>query len=464
MNIIKVNLIIALLAGVLSSCSKSSTAEPFVPVNPTVDSLRVPQYGTPFNKVPDPRDVVIYQVNMRVFSQQGDFAGVVKRLDNIKSLGANTIYLMPIYPVGTEKALNSPYCIKDYTQVNTEFGNLQQLRTLVDEAHNRGLTVILDWVANHTAWDHVWMKQHKDWYLQDNNGNVVSPPGTGWNDVAQLNFGNKNMRLAMISAMRYWVLAANVDGFRCDYTDGPPVDFWQQATDSLRKVNTHTLLLMAEGSRPGNFNAGFQYNFGFGYFGYLKRIFEQKAPVSGIDSVNNAEYAQASDAQRMVRYTTNHDVNGSDGTPEELFGGKRGAMAAFVATAFMKNVPMVYNGQEVATPHRLTFPFTSTKIDWSLNPDVTVEYSNIINKRQSLDAVKRGEIQYYNTADICAYVRTLGTQQVLVLVNMRNTAETFHVPTSLQGTQWTNVFTNDNQVINATVAIAPFEYIVLKRN
>ncbi len=176
------------------------------------------QYGTPFSGVPDTWDATIYQVNTRCFSPTHNFQGVTARLDNIKSLGINVIYLMPIYPVGILNSINSPYCVKDYLTVGTEFGTLTDLRTLIDSAHCKGMSVIIDFVANHTSWDNSWIS-NKAWYQQDVNGNIVSP--NGWTDVAQLNFTNTDMRKALIAAMKYWVFAANCDGFRFDYADGP---------------------------------------------------------------------------------------------------------------------------------------------------------------------------------------------------------------------------------------------------
>lgn len=150
----------------------AQTTQQTVEVNPT-------QYGKPFDNVPDKRDVTLYQVNMRVFSKQGNFKGVLERLDSIKALGANVGYLMPIYPVGIVKTSNSPYCVRDYKAVNSEFGTLEDLRAIVDGAHSRNMAIILDWVPNHTSFDNPWTK-NKSWYLQDSSGNIISPPGTGW--------------------------------------------------------------------------------------------------------------------------------------------------------------------------------------------------------------------------------------------------------------------------------------------
>jgi glycosidase len=418
------------------------------------------QYGTPFSKVPDRRDVTLYQVNMRVFSKQGNFKGVIERLDSIKALGANVLYLMPHYPVGQFKSVNSPYCIKDYKAVNPEFGTLDDLRALVDGAHSRNMAVILDWVANHTSYDHIWIK-NKSWYLQDSSGNVISPSGMGWNDVAQLNFSNADMRLAMIDAMKYWVYEANIDGFRCDYADGPPVDFWKQAIDTLRNIKSHQLILLAEAKRQENYKVGFDYNFGFQFFGNLKKIYEHDHSARSIDSLNVEDYKGATEDQQIIRYTSNHDVNGSDGTPLELFGGERGSMAAFVVVAYMKSVPMIYNGQEVATPYRLTFPFTSNKVDWTINPGITAEYKRVIAFRNNSTAIRRGVLKSYSTDDVCAFTKQYGNEKVLVIVNLRNKAVDYVLPSALKNSSWTNVMQGSKQKLKDSIRLRPYSYLVL---
>ena len=421
-----------------------------------------PQYGKPFNKVPDRRDVTLYQVNMRAFSAAGDFKGVLARLDSIKAVGANVVYLMPIYPVGVLKTANSPYCVKDYRAINTEFGTLKDLRAIVDGAHKRNMAIILDWVPNHTAFDNPWTI-NKTWYLQDSAGNIVSPPGMGWNDVAQLNFSNSAMRLAMINAMKYWVLTANVDGFRCDYSDGPPVDFWKQAIDTLRHISTHKLLLLAEGSRSANFTAGFDFNFGFRYFENLKRIYAKERSVLSIDSLNTADNKVATSGQQMVRYITNHDVNGSDGTPLDLFGGEKGSMAAFVVVAYMNSVPMVYNGQEVGTPYRLVFPFTAKKIDWTINPAITAEYKKVIALRNSSVAIRRGILKTYTTNDVCAFTKVSGKQNVFVLSNLRNKTIAFKLPAVVKNTKWKDAIKGGSVILSDSITLQPYSYRVFKK-
>jgi glycosidase len=420
------------------------------------------QYGTPFANVPDRRDATIYQINMRVFNTQRNFQAVIARLDSIKALGINVIYLMPVFPVGAVNSVNSPYCVKDYKLVNTEFGNLTDLRNLVDGAHNRNMSVILDWVANHTSWDNAWIGSHKDWYLQNGAGTIISPPGTGWNDVAQLNFNNNDMRLEMIRSMKYWVYTANIDGYRCDYADGPPFDFWKQAVDTLRNITSHKLLLLAEGSRSNHYTAGFDYNFGFNFFSQLKTIYSNNQSVTGIDALNNSEYINASNGQQVVRYLSNHDVNGSDGTPLELFGGATGSLAAFIPVAYMKSVPMIYNGQEVGTPYRLPFPFTGTVINWTLNPAITAEYKKIIAFRNSSLAIRRGLLTSYSNADICSFTKEQGIEKVFVATNLRNNTINFTLPAAVANTTWNDAFTGNPVSLTTQISLQPYSYVVLK--
>ena len=194
---------------ILISCKEDEN----ILVEPLIDQDTTTVYGTPFQNLPEIDDIIMYEVNERAFSTSGNLQGVINRLDSIKALGVNVIWLMPIHPIGTINSVNSPYCVKNYFEVNPEFGTLADLRKLVEEAHNRNMAVIIDWVANHTAWDNPWIDSTK-WYTQDGNGNIISPAGTNWADVADLNFSNQNMRLEMIKAMRYWILTANIDGYK----------------------------------------------------------------------------------------------------------------------------------------------------------------------------------------------------------------------------------------------------------
>ena len=449
----KMNIINLLILSMLFSCSKKSASVD--PETPPIVIVQPVQYGTPFSQVPDPSDAVIYQVNIRAFSNAGNLQGVIARLDSIKALGVNVIYLMPVNPVGTTRAVNSPYCIKDYENVGAEFGSLTDLRAMVSAAHDRNMAVIMDWVANHTSWDHPWITANKSWYKQDASGNIISPPNTGWNDVAQLDFSKTDMRKAMIKAMQSWVYNANIDGYRCDAADFVPADFWKQAIDSLRNISTHKLLMFAEGTRSDHFTAGFQLEYGMGFYYNLKnRIFTQGGSVQTIDSINNVEYINAGNQNQVVRYTSNHDVDLSDGTPAELFGGNNGALTSFMIATLMKGVPMIYCGQEIGYSVRLNYFNNTTPITWTPTPAITNAYKAILAFRKSSAAIKTGALSSYSSNDVCAFVKTSGTEKVMVIANLRNANINYAVPAAFANTSWTNVFVGGQQTIGNTDSIS----------
>ena len=430
---------------------------------PAPAQQEVTQYGTPYKEVPAPEDAIIYQVNLHAFSAEGNFAGVQARLDDIKALGMNVLYLLPIYAVGEVRTVNSPYCVRDYEAVNSEFGTLDELRTLVAEAHKRKMAVLFDWVADHTAWDNPWIV-NKSWYKQDPAGNIVSPPNTGWKDVAALDYSSQEMRTAMIEAMKYWVYQTNIDGYRCDAADFIPFDFWQQAIKSLRAIDTHKLLLFAEGKRKDQFTAGFDLEYGMAFYNNLvNRIYGTHQSVQSIDILNTTEYRDAVGDDQVVRYTSNHDVDQSDGPPAATLGGRQGALAAFVVAAYMKGVPMIYDGQEVGCPVKLSFFDKSTPIDWAANPDLLAEYKRLIGLRNDCEALRKGELQSFDTDDVCAFSKSRDGQEVFVVVNLRNTPSAFTMPPALLGKRWTNAFDGTDAAIPVQVNLQPYQYSVYKK-
>ena len=455
-----INIVFVLIfSSVLASCSSSD--------NESTPAPAYPQYGTRFEKMPKKEDAVIYQVNIRAFSQAGTIKGVQEKLTSIQELGVNIIYLMPIYPVGVVRSaggLGSPYSVKDYKAVNTEFGTLEDLRVLVEEAHKKNMAVILDWVANHTSWDNAWITAHPDWYQKDASGNIIIPPGTNYNDVAQLDFTNTEMRSGMIDAMSYWVYSANIDGFRCDYADFVPQNFWSEAITALRKIKKNqNILMLAEGSKVSQFAAGFDYTFGFNFFSTLEKVFKENKSATTLQDSNATEYANNYNPEnRIVRYTTNHDVNLSDGTPLELFDGKKGSIAAFVVTAYMNSVPMIYNGQEVGYNKRIDY-FNRTPIDWSTaDLDMLAEYKKIIAFRNSSNALKKGTYKGYSSDAVSAFTMETATEKVFVLSNLTTATVNYTIPVSLSKLTWKDGFTGAAIPASTQISLLPFEYKVLK--
>jgi glycosidase len=420
-----------------------------------------PQYGTPFAGVPDPRDANIYQVHLRPYSAAGNFAGVTARLDAIKALGINVLYLMPHYPHGTDsRSSQSPYCIKDFKAVGSEYGTLTDLRTLVDGAHARGMAVILDFVVNQTSWDHAWITQHPDWYVRDGAG--VIQPLNPFPDVAALNFGNASMRAALVDAMRYWIFAANVDGYRCDYANNAPLDFWTNTINNLRGITSHKLLMFAEGDRLENFQVGFDMNFGDKWYYDAIKPISNGTGVGQIQTTTNTEYTFANSTQQVVRYTANHDTETNE-MPLNVFKSHNGVVANFLVSAYMRGVPFLTSGQETDWNTIIPWPYTSVDINWNNNPGAAADFTKVLNFRNSSVAIRRGTMTNYSNNDVCAFTKISGTEKVVVMVNMRNAGASFIIPSAMAGS-YTDAYTGAAVTLTsgATQSLTNYQYRVLK--
>lgn len=453
----KLQLLIALsvTSGIFSCSSKDEIESPIIE-----EPIGYTQYGTPFDGVPNTEDIIMYEVNMRAFGNNSSLQNVINRLDEIKSLGVNTIWLMPIFPIGEINSVNSPYCVKNFKEVGAEYGNLTLLRTLTTEAHQKGMTVILDWVANHTSWDNQWITEHSDWYTKNSSGQIIHPAGTNWTDVADLNFSNQEMRLEMIDVMKYWVLEANIDGFRCDHADGVPYDFWQQAISSLNSTPNRNLIFLAEGNRADHFTAGFQMTYAWDFYTKTKLVFNGEN-ASNIFITNASEYNSIPAGKHKIRFTTNHDESAWDATPMTLYNGKNGALAASLATIFMNGVPLFYTGQEVGRQNTVSF-FNNSPIDWTTNPDMFVSYQDMMNFYKTSNASKKGILTSYNSNDVICFKKVLNNETVLILINAKNSSISFPIPAEFQNSTWTNALNSNVENLGTDINFSAYQYLILK--
>ncbi|MDA3893420.1 MAG: Ig-like domain-containing protein [Salinivirgaceae bacterium] len=445
------------------------------------------QYGTPYTGVPNPMDANIYQLNLREYSASRDIEGARLKLQRIKDLGINVIYLMPIFPLGElNNPDGSPYSHKDLKSVASDLGDLNKLRQFVEDAHNKGMAVIIDWVANQTAWDHPWVTQHPDWYVQE-NGVIVPPcpaPDFCFTDVAHFDLNNSAAAAAMQDAMRYWVFAANIDGFRFDWADKAPPEYWTNTINDLRSISSHDLLLLAEGSNEGStsgcttcgenepgyhWDQGFDYIFGTNfYWNVMKSVWNSGQPVTNLDGVTTGEYLGASLTQLVARYLSNHDDYNADGSPFAFMNGKSAVMSAFAVITYHRGVPFIYNGIEVGNTNPLPYPWNSGNINWSQDLSVYTEMQKILSVRNTSEALRRGQPTSYidpaNTnPDVIAFTKSSGTEKVAVMVNVRNSSRTFTIPSGMAGT-YNDAFnpgTSKVLTAGASQSLAPYEYIVL---
>jgi len=367
------------------------------------------------------QSAAIYEVFVRDFSASGDFRGVIDGLDRIEATGANVLWLMPIHPVGVANrkgSLGSSYSVRDYTAVNPDYGTLDDFRALVDAVHARGMKLIIDWVPNHTAFDHDWIRAHPDWYTRNAQGQITEPlnddgTSTGWTDVADLNYESRALRRAMIDAMRYWLEELDIDGYRVDVAGMVPDDFWREALPELREAGAE--LLLAEWGDPRFHELGFDLTYGWDGYHALKAVWRDEQPASAFVERELAESATIPFGGRL-RFTTNHDETAWDNPPVELFGGPAGARAAFAAIALLPGTPLLYNGQEIESPQKLGL-FEREAIDWNRPgaDEALAWYRRIVELARRHPDFDRGALAAVATsrpADVIAYRR--GGSVVLV--------------------------------------------------
>jgi len=405
-------------------------------------SLLIPvevAYAAPNDGVPSwTKSTNLYEVNVRQFSANSKFTSVTKALPRLKKMGVNTLWLMPIYPIGKKNklgSLGSPYSISNYTGVNPEFGTAAELKALIKATHAQGIHIIFDWVANHTAWDHPWIKSHPDWYTQV-GGEIVIPPGTNWNDVADLNFDNQAMRKAMIAAMKYWVTNFDIDGYRCDAAGMVPKDFWEQATTELAK-SKKLFMLAEDGSSTNLLDNAFTANYNWTLRPALKTVAAGMGSESTISNiVENQSYLYPAGSYPL-NFITNHDENSWNGTVQEDYGKAENAMA--VLTYTLPGMPLVYNGQEVGLDRRLQF-FEKDPIDWasysSSGKSRTAMYTALNSIKLNNPALwagpAGGTIKFLETDsyNVMAFDRTKGTNRVLTVINLTGTRQVVTIPTT----------------------------------
>lgn len=370
-------------------------------------------------------NATVYEVNLRQYTEEGTFAAFSTHLDRLKTLGVKVLWFMPLQPISKENrkgTLGSPYSVANYTAVNSEFGTAEDFKALVEKAHAMGFKIVIDWVANHTGWDNPWIKDHPDWYTKDINGKLTEPIGTDWTDVADLNYDNKDLRVAMIDAMKYWVKTFDIDGFRMDAAHMVPNDFWNQVAYNLTKLKP--LWLLAEAT-PQSVNIGG--NFSSSYNWDLKDVFNDFKLETATTYKMTKQFAKIRmkfpDGNFPMNFITNHDENSWNGTEFDRLGGVPQVKAASVIYFTLPGAPLIYSGQEVGNTKMLEF-FEKDKINWPITSPLTAFYQSLIKLKTDNPALAVGKnpgsfTRVTGTSDeIILYARNQGDSTVLVAVNM----------------------------------------------
>ncbi|MEM7298090.1 MAG: alpha-amylase family glycosyl hydrolase, partial [Bacteroidota bacterium] len=368
----------------------------------------------------------IYEVNIRQYTPEGTINAFVSHLPRLQAMGVDILWLMPIQPIGEKNRkgpLGSYYSIQDYTAVNPNSGTTEDFKNMVDEAHERGMLVILDWVANHSAFDHEWA-QIDGYHTVDSAGNVTWPEDTDWTDVADLNYDNMNMRADMIEELKWWVTEMDIDGFRCDVAGFVPMDFWNVAKDSLDQIKD--LFMLAEWDEPKMHDDAFHMTYAWGPHHWMNETAKGHFNVDSLEALIQGDIDRYGASPYRMMFTTNHDENSWNGTVFERFGEGHKAYAVWAFT--VRGMPLIYSGQESGLDKRLRF-FDKDTIDFS---DVKYQefYTKLLALKHENEALFNGEygggLSFIedNNSSVSSFRRSTGNNIVTVVVNLSDKEQT----------------------------------------
>jgi alpha-amylase len=386
----------------------------------------------------------IYEVNLRQYTQEGTFKAFEKEMPRLKNMGVKTLWFMPVTPIAQlnkKGSLGSQYAASDYTSINPEFGTMDEFKHMVNEAHRLGFKVIIDWVANHTGWDHVWTKTHPEFYLKDPDGSFHK--ASGMDDIIELDYKNREMRKEMIDAMKFWVRETGIDGFRCDLASWVEVDFWIEARPEVEKIKP--LFFIGEYDELENPDYGkvFDASYSWKWMHKSADYYKKNEPISELKDLLK-QYSAIGDASMRAWFTTNHDENSWNGTEFEKYGDITKPMAVFSAT--WNGIPLLYSGQELPNMKRLEF-FEKDVIEWNGKYDMADFYKTLLSLKSSNPALRGGDsaVSTYllnTTANdkILAYVRKNGKDEVLVVLNFSKEPVNFTIQDENVDGTFKNVF------------------------
>lgn len=368
------------------------------------------------------KNSVLYEVNTRQYTPEGTFKAFAGHLPRLKSLGIDVLWFMPIFPIGVENKkgeLGSYYSVRDYLNVNPEFGNLDDFKAMVVKAHELGMKVVIDWVPNHTSWDNKLTIEHPDWYVKDSTGKFTPPIGFDWTDVIQLDWSNKELQDYMIDAFKFW-MNLGADGFRIDHPNQIPPAFWERARLELSAIKP--VLLIGEIEQPTTYlEKGFDMNYAWELYHLTVDIAQGKKTVRDLIKYYNKEWQIYPNSVYRLQFLTNHDQNTWEGTIDTLMGPAQKPLAALIFTA--QGVPLIYSGQEVCLNKRLKF-FVRDTINWD-TCSMTGFYRQLVSLKKQNKALWNGDsggamerLSTGNDNTVFSFSREKGNSRVVVFLNL----------------------------------------------
>ena len=368
----------------------------------------------------------IYEVNVRQYTSEGTFDAFAKHLQRLKNMGVQTLWLMPVTPISQKEkkgTLGSYYACSDYVSINPEFGTMQDFKNLIEYAHKLEMKVIIDWVANHTGCEHVWMKKHPDWFEKESNGDFKKP--SGMDDIIELDYRNMDMRKAMMDAMKFWVNECDIDGFRCDLAFWVELDFWLEAIPALNEIKPLFWLAESDALDHPGYMQVFDASYTWTWMHTTEEWYKKKLPVKKLITVLD-QYENAPGIKAW--FTSNHDENSWNGTEYDKYGDAAKALAVHSCT--WQGIPLLYSGQELPNKKRLKF-FDKDVIEWKSDCDLYGFYKTLLNLRSNHPALSaNSEVFPLHTSSdnsVLAYVRKRNQHEVIVFLNLSNHSVRFDV-------------------------------------
>ncbi len=415
------------------------------------------------------KNSVIYEVNIRQYTPEGTFSAFSEHLPRLKELGVDLLWLMPINPIGVKnrkEPLGSYYSVRDYKDVNPEFGDLDDFKNLVAKAHELGFHLIIDWVPNHSSWDNDLTVEHPDWYVKDSSGSFIPPIGFDWTDVIQFDWSNKELQDYMIEALKFWV-ELGVDGFRVDHPHKTPYEFWDRARVELNTIRP--VFMVAENEDQTEFMTnGFDMSYAWELHHLMNRIAQGKDSVRSLNKYYTREWSVFPRSVYRMVFMDNHDENSWNGTINSRMGVAQDAFAVFTFTT--QGFPLLYNGQEVCLDKSLRF-FERDTIKWD-TCRLTGFYKKLINLKKTNIALQNGDfggkmemIKTNKDNKAFCFYRQKDENSVVVLLNLSKKSVSIKPEmTNLEGT-YNDYFTGSpvRLPLSDSLSLGPWDYRVLVR-
>lgn len=416
------------------------------------------------------KSATLYELNIRQFSKEGTFKAVQKALPELKAMGIDILWLMPIHPIGVKNrkgSLGSYYSVKDYYGVNPEYGTKEEFKELVDAIHAQGMHVILDWVANHSSWDNELAKKHPDWYLQNSKGEFQPTPWRDYDDIIDFDYSKPELREYMTKALIHWVQEFDIDGYRCDMASFVPIEFWENARKELQEIKP--VFMLAESQDKDLHRRAFDATYAWELYDVLHEITTKHTPIYKLTEGYIAEHVSTFPKEAIrLQFTDNHDKNSWEG--HQYLNFKEGLKAAMVLMTTLDGMPLVYSGQEAGLSRSLEF-FEKDPI--ALKPHENREiYTRLFQLKHQNEALWNGkwggEIQRITNSKkdyVLSFVREKNGDKVLTIVNLSPETQSFSLDLSMHSGVYQNVFEGKKQSLSPkqSLSLEPWAYLVLSQ-